>query len=163
MRWLTGDRFTPRRRVSKAKVLAAETRQPARCRSSTYFLHENPELKRAAYCWLTDFVGSLPMPDGDEREASLTADYNAEIVEHVVGFPRLRDRAIFVGNPDDIVPDRLGPELPHIREWTADGGNGWAEDRSVVAAARTRGRGAPLRAQPLPSPGCLRSRGRAEG
>ena len=83
-----------------------------------YYLHENPELKRAAYCWLTDFVGWLPMPDGGEREAFLTADYNAEMVEHIARFPRLRDRAIFVGNPDDIVPDRLGPELPVIREWT---------------------------------------------
>ena len=27
-----------------------------------YFLHENPELKRAPYAWLTDFVGWLPMP-----------------------------------------------------------------------------------------------------
>jgi pimeloyl-ACP methyl ester carboxylesterase/predicted glycosyltransferase len=83
-----------------------------------YFLHENPELKRAAYCWLTDFVGWLPMPDGGEREAFLTADYNAEMVEHIARFPRLRDRAIFVGNRDDIVPDRLGPDLPLIREWT---------------------------------------------
>jgi pimeloyl-ACP methyl ester carboxylesterase/predicted glycosyltransferase len=83
-----------------------------------YFLHENPELKRAAYCWLTDFVGWLPMSDGGEREAFLTADHNAEMVEHIARFPRLRDRAIFVGNPEDIVPDRLGPELPHIREWT---------------------------------------------
>jgi pimeloyl-ACP methyl ester carboxylesterase/predicted glycosyltransferase len=83
-----------------------------------YFLHENPELKRAAYCWLTDFVGWLPMSDGGNREAFLTADYNAEMVEHIGRFPRLRDRAIFVGNPDDIVTDRLGPDLPHIREWT---------------------------------------------
>ncbi len=29
-----------------------------------YFLHENPELKRSAYAWMTDFVGWLPMPDG---------------------------------------------------------------------------------------------------
>ncbi len=83
-----------------------------------YYLHENPELKRAAYCWLTDFVGWLPMPDGGEREASLTTDYNAEMVEHIARFPRVRDRAILVGNPEDIVPDRLGPELPLIREWT---------------------------------------------
>ena len=80
-----------------------------------YFLHENPELKRAAYCWLTDFVGWLPMSDGGEREAFLTADYNAEMVEHVARFPRLRDRAIFVGNPEDIVPDRLGPGSRHPR------------------------------------------------
>jgi pimeloyl-ACP methyl ester carboxylesterase/predicted glycosyltransferase len=83
-----------------------------------YFLHENPELKRAAYCWLTDFVGWLPMPDGGEHEAFLTADYNAEMVEQIERFPRLRDRAIFVGNPDDVVADRLGPDLPLIREWT---------------------------------------------
>ena len=82
-----------------------------------YFLHENPEEKRAAYAWLTDFVGWLPMPDGGDHEAYLTADYNAEMIEHIARFPRLRDRAVFVGNPDDIVPDRFGPELPAIREW----------------------------------------------
>ena len=83
-----------------------------------YYLHENPEEKRAAYVWLTDFVGWLPMPDGGEREAFLTADYNAEMIEHIARFPRLRDRALFVGNPEDIVPDSFGPELPRIREWT---------------------------------------------
>jgi predicted glycosyltransferase len=85
-----------------------------------YFLHENPEEKRAAYVWLTDFVGWLPMPDGGEREAFLTADYNAEMIEHIARFPRLRDRAVFVGNPGDIVPDRFGPGLPPIREWVED-------------------------------------------
>jgi len=85
-----------------------------------YFLHENPEQKRAAYAWLTDFVGWLPMPDGGDREAFLTADYNAEMIEHIARFPRLRDRAVFVGNPDDIVPDRFGPGLPPIRDWVED-------------------------------------------
>jgi predicted glycosyltransferase len=83
-----------------------------------YFLHENPELKSAAYVWLTDFVGWLPMPDGGEREAFITADYNAEMIEHIARFPRIRDRAVFVGNPEDIVPDSFGPELPAIRDWT---------------------------------------------
>src|SRR4051794_12476858 len=69
-----------------------------------YYLHENPELKRAAYVWLTDFVGWLPMEDGDPREADLTADYNAEMIEHIARYRRVRDRALFVGNPDDIVP-----------------------------------------------------------
>ena len=32
-----------------------------------YFLHENPELKRFAFAWMTDFVGWLPMPDGGDR------------------------------------------------------------------------------------------------
>jgi predicted glycosyltransferase len=83
-----------------------------------YFLHENPELKRTAFAWMTDFVGWLPMPSGGEREAFLTADYNAEMIEQVERFPRIRDRAIFVGDPDDIVPDDFGPGLPSIREWT---------------------------------------------
>ena len=52
-----------------------------------YYLHENPEQKRAAYAWLTDFVGWLPMEDGGEREAFLTADYNAEMIEHIARFP----------------------------------------------------------------------------
>ena len=83
-----------------------------------YFLHENPEEKRAAYVWMTDFVGYLPMPDGGEHEAFLTTDYNAEMIEHIERFPRLRDRAIFVGNADDVVPDAFGCDLPLIREWT---------------------------------------------
>ena len=85
-----------------------------------YYLHENPEEKRAAYVWLTDFVGWLPMEDGGEREAFLTADYNAEMVEHIARYPRLRDRALFVGDLEDVVSDRFGPDLPLIREWTRD-------------------------------------------
>jgi pimeloyl-ACP methyl ester carboxylesterase/predicted glycosyltransferase len=83
-----------------------------------YYLHENPELKRASYAWLTDFVGWLPMLEGGEEEARLTADYNAEMIGHIARFPRVRDRAIFVGDPEDIVPDSFGPELPSIRAWT---------------------------------------------
>ena len=83
-----------------------------------YYLHENPELKSAAYVWLTDFVGYLPMPDGGEREAFLTTDYNAEMIEQIDRYPRVRDRAIFVGEPDDIVPNSFGDGLPSIREWT---------------------------------------------
>jgi len=83
-----------------------------------YFWHENPELKRAAYCWLTDFVGWLPMPDGGESELRLTADYNTEMIEQIERFRRIRDRALFVGNAEDIVPDTFGPALPSIRAWT---------------------------------------------
>jgi pimeloyl-ACP methyl ester carboxylesterase/predicted glycosyltransferase len=83
-----------------------------------HYLHENPERKRTAYAWLSDFVGWLPMPDGGQPEAELAADYNAEMLEHIARFPRLRDRAIFVGNPDDIVPDTFGPDLLSIRDWT---------------------------------------------
>jgi len=83
-----------------------------------YYWHENPELKRTAFCWMTDFVGWVPMPEGGEREAFLTTDYNAEMIEQVARFPRVRDRALFVGNPDDVVPLGFGPGLPAIREWT---------------------------------------------
>ncbi|HEY5846024.1 MAG TPA: alpha/beta fold hydrolase [Microlunatus sp.] len=83
-----------------------------------YFLHENPELKRAPFVWMTDFVGWVPMPDGGEREAMLTADWNAEMVEHVARYPMLRDRSVFVGDPADIVDLPLGPGLPSAREWT---------------------------------------------
>ena len=85
-----------------------------------YYWHENPELKRASNVWLTDFVGYLPMPDGGEHEAYLTADYNAEMIEHIARFPRIRDRAIFVGNADDIYPAVFGPSLPKIRDWTEE-------------------------------------------
>ena len=73
-----------------------------------HFLHENPELKRSPYAWLTDFVGWLPTPDGGREEAALTADYNAEMVEHVARYPRLRDRSVFVGDPEDLVTVPLG-------------------------------------------------------
>ncbi len=82
-----------------------------------YFLHENPELKRTAYAWLTDFVGWLPMPDGGAPERALTSDYNAEMIEQIARFPRLRDRAIFVGNAGDVVPGSFGAGLPPIRDW----------------------------------------------
>ena len=81
-----------------------------------YYLHENPEQKRAAYVWLTDFVGWLPMED----EGAITADYNAEMIEHIARFPRMRDRAVFVGNLDDVVHDAFGPDLPLIRDWTRE-------------------------------------------
>ena len=58
------------------------------------------------------------MPDGGADEAYLTADYNAEMIDHIDRYPRLRDRAIFIGTPDDIVPDAFGPDLPAIRTWT---------------------------------------------
>jgi len=85
-----------------------------------HFWHENPELKRGSHVWLTDFVGFIPMPEGGSHEAFLTTDYNAEMIEHIARFPRIRDRAIFVGNPDDIYPETFGDGLPKIRDWTED-------------------------------------------
>jgi pimeloyl-ACP methyl ester carboxylesterase len=85
-----------------------------------HFLFDNPELKRTAYAWLTDFNGFLPMPEGGAAEAALTADWNAEGVEQMRRYPRLRDRSIFVGNADDLVDAPLGPGLPSVRDWTLE-------------------------------------------
>jgi UDP:flavonoid glycosyltransferase YjiC (YdhE family) len=60
------------------------------------------------------------MPAGGEREAFLAADWNAQMVEHVARHPRLRDRSIFVGDPEDMVDAPLGPDLPGIVEWTRE-------------------------------------------
>jgi predicted glycosyltransferase len=40
------------------------------------------------------------------------------MLEQIERSPRLRDRAIFVGNSADVVSDAFGPGLPDIREWT---------------------------------------------
>jgi predicted glycosyltransferase len=82
-----------------------------------HFWHEHPELKKAGLAWFTDFVGFVPMPSGGEREAFLTTDYNAEMIGHVERHPGVRDRAIFVGNPGDIVPLSFGKDLPTMRDW----------------------------------------------
>ena len=74
-----------------------------------YHLHENPNLKKTSYVWMTDFVGWVPMPSGGEREAFVAADYNAEMIEHIARYPRVRDKAIFVGNPEDIISGPSGP------------------------------------------------------
>lgn len=83
-----------------------------------YHYHENPELKRQPFVFLTDFVGCLPMVEGDEREAHLCADRNADDIEHVARYPYVRDAAIFVGNREDVTEQPFGPGLPGIREWT---------------------------------------------
>lgn len=82
-----------------------------------YFYHENPELKRQPFVFLTDFVGCLPMSDG-EREQHLCADRNADDIEHVARYPWIRDRSIFVGNPEDLPDQTFGAGLPNIADWT---------------------------------------------
>jgi hypothetical protein len=82
-----------------------------------HYWHEHPELKRARLAWLTDFVGYVPMPSGGDDEAFLTGDYNAEMIGHIERHPEVRDRAIFVGTPEDIVPLSFGKDLPAMRDW----------------------------------------------
>ena len=82
-----------------------------------HYWHEHPELKKAKLAWFTDFVGYVPMPSGGDHEAFLTTDYNAEMIGHIESHPSLRDHAIFVGNPEDIVPMSFGNDLPDMRDW----------------------------------------------
>jgi pimeloyl-ACP methyl ester carboxylesterase/predicted glycosyltransferase len=82
-----------------------------------HYWHEHPELKKAKLAWFTDFVGFVPMPSGGEHEAFLAADYNAEMIGHIECHPGVRDRAIFVGGPQDIVPLGFGKDLPAMRDW----------------------------------------------
>jgi predicted glycosyltransferase len=39
------------------------------------------------------------------------------MIEHIARVPRVRDQAIFVGNREDVVPERFAPHLPWIGEW----------------------------------------------
>ncbi|AUC52959.1 alpha/beta hydrolase [Sagittula sp. P11] len=82
-----------------------------------HYWHEHPDLKRAPVAWFTDFVGWVPIPENGAREAFLTADYNAEMIGHVEANPGIRDRAIFVGGPEDVIPMSFGPGLPQMRDW----------------------------------------------
>ena len=85
-----------------------------------YYLHEHPELKRAPYAWLTDFVGIVAMPDGGDYEEFLASDYNEQFHDHLTAHPELRDRSIFVGNDEDIVTHPMAPSLRSMREWARD-------------------------------------------
>jgi predicted glycosyltransferase len=58
------------------------------------------------------------MEEGNRREAFLCADKNADDIEHVARYPWIRDRAIFVGNVEDVPELPFGPGLPVIRDWT---------------------------------------------
>ena len=83
-----------------------------------YFLHENPERKIAPYAFMTDVIGFLPTDLGDQREAELCADYNADSIEKRKRYPRLRDLSMFIGSFDELPDCPFGPGLPGIRSWS---------------------------------------------
>lgn len=120
-----------------------------------YYLHENPEVKCAPYVYLTDVIGFLPVdPERDPREAELTADYNAEMIEQRARFPSVRDLSLYIGDCDELPDASFGPGLPSIREWTRQ----WFEtvpyilpfdpdayrDREALRARLGYGGGSPL-------------------
>ena len=42
------------------------------------------------------------------------------MIEHIARYPRVRDRAVFVGRPRGHRARPFGPGLPAIRDWTAE-------------------------------------------
>jgi pimeloyl-ACP methyl ester carboxylesterase/predicted glycosyltransferase len=86
-----------------------------------YFLHENPELKRAPYVFLTDFIGFLPMrDDATSVEFRRAWEKNAETVDHLKLHPDVRDLSIMVGDEQDVLDREFGPDLPNMRQWARE-------------------------------------------
>lgn len=83
-----------------------------------HYLHQNPELKVFSYAWLTDRVGWAPTAGETEREAALRTAANAEMVEQVERYRRLRDIAVYVGDSATLPDGTFGPGLPSVRDWT---------------------------------------------
>ena len=86
-----------------------------------HFLHENPELKRAPFVWMTDFVGLAA--DARRRRARGVPDRRLQRRDgraRRAATPSLRDRSVFVGDPADVVDVPLGPGLPTARAWTEE-------------------------------------------
>jgi pimeloyl-ACP methyl ester carboxylesterase len=89
-------------------------------RGLDFCLHENPELKRSAYAWLTDFAGWLPMPGSSAAERALTTHLNTRMLDQLARFPAVRDRSLFIGNPGDVIRGTFGDGLPQIRDWVEE-------------------------------------------
>ncbi|HET8532704.1 MAG TPA: alpha/beta fold hydrolase, partial [Methylomirabilota bacterium] len=86
-----------------------------------YFLHENPELKRAPYAFLTDFIGLLPMrEDRTSTEFIRCWEKNAENVDHLRLHPDVRDLSILIGDEEDVLDREFGPDLPNMRQWARE-------------------------------------------
>ena len=86
-----------------------------------YFLHENPELKRAPYAFLTDFIGLLPMrEDRTSTEFIRCWEKNAENIDHLRRHPDVRDLSILVGDEEDVLDREFGPDLPNMRQWARE-------------------------------------------
>jgi pimeloyl-ACP methyl ester carboxylesterase/UDP:flavonoid glycosyltransferase YjiC (YdhE family) len=86
-----------------------------------YYLHENPDLKRAPYVFLTDFIGVLPMRDDRSSTEFIRCwEKNAENIDHLRLHPDVRDRSILVGEADDVLDREFGPDLPNMRQWARE-------------------------------------------
>ena len=86
-----------------------------------YYLHENPEMKRAPYAFITDFVGVLPMrEDPTSTEFVRAWEKNAENLDHLRLHPDVRDLSLMVGDEADVLDRPFGPNLPNMRQWARE-------------------------------------------
>jgi len=86
-----------------------------------YFLHENPELKRAPYVFITDFIGVLPMRDDPASvEFKRAWEWNAQNIDHLREHPDVRDLSLLVGDEEDVLDREFGPGLPNMRRWARE-------------------------------------------
>src|SRR5215471_867453 len=86
-----------------------------------YFLHENPDLKRAPYAFLTDFIGMLPMrEDRTSTEFIRCWEKSAENIDHLRFHPDVRDLSLLVGDDEDVLDREFGPDLPNMRQWARE-------------------------------------------
>jgi pimeloyl-ACP methyl ester carboxylesterase len=86
-----------------------------------YYLHENPEMKRAPYAFITDFIGMLPMrEDPTSTEFVRAWEKNAENVDHLRLHPDVRDLSLMVGDEADVLDRPFGPNLPNMRQWARE-------------------------------------------
>src|SRR5437667_3568897 len=86
-----------------------------------YYLHENPEVKRAPYAFVTDFIGMLPMRDDPHStEFRRVWEKNAENIDHLRLHPDVRDLSLLVGDEDDVLDRPFGPDLPNMRQWARE-------------------------------------------
>ena len=81
-----------------------------------HFLHDNPELKRTAYAWLTDFVGWLPMAEGGARRGGAHRGLERRAGRADAPLPPAARPLDLRGEPGDPVDVPLGPGLPTARE-----------------------------------------------
>jgi pimeloyl-ACP methyl ester carboxylesterase/UDP:flavonoid glycosyltransferase YjiC (YdhE family) len=86
-----------------------------------YYLHENADMKRAPYVFITDFIGMLPMRDDPGSTEFVRAwEKNAENIDHLRLHPDVRDLSIMVGDEEDVLDREFGPELPNMRQWARE-------------------------------------------
>jgi pimeloyl-ACP methyl ester carboxylesterase/UDP:flavonoid glycosyltransferase YjiC (YdhE family) len=86
-----------------------------------YHLHENPDIKRAPYAFVTDFIGMLPMrEDPASAEFRRVWEKNAENIDHLRLHPDVRDLSLLVGDEEDVLDRPFGPDLPNMRQWARE-------------------------------------------